>query len=207
MEQLIGYIKTATTNEARILIENSDFESGHQYARGHFPTMLPHLTGREFIGNDCATNPTKDSPVSFLCGVLFQRPIETLTLKDVARRCDLYNIGWVICWTPQAKTFFNRYPDYFVPDGAISQFSLYRVNRKQSFFIKGSGIVRSEMNRIELKSLAPEEGEVIISYHWMKYLKTDPPAIMERTMLYDDPVGFIKLKNPPDSVLIYNNYK
>ena len=207
LEQLIHYIKTATTNEARILIENSDFESDHQYGRGHFPHILPHLTGREFIGNDCAYNPTKDSVVSFINGILFQRPIETLGLQDVAPRFDLYNIGWVICWTGQAKTFFNRYPEYFVPDGAIAQFSLYKVNRRPSFFIKGSGIAHAEMNRIELKNLAPKDGEVIISYHWMKYLKTDPPAAMEPTFFLHDPVGFIKLKNPPHSVLIYNNYK
>lgn len=207
LEKLIGYIKTATTNEARILIENSDFESNHQYGRGHFPHILPHLTGREYIGNDCAYNPTKDSVVSFLSGSLFQQPIETLGLEDVASRCDLYNIGWVICWTQAAKTFFNRYPGYFVPDGVISQFSLYRVNRWPSFFIKGSGTARAEMNRIELKNLTPQDEEVIISYHWMKYLKTDPPVTMERTFFLNDPVGFITLKNPPRSVLIYNNYK
>ena len=207
MEQLIHYIKTSTTNEARILIENSDFESNHQYARGHFPHILPHLTGRQYIGNDCAYNPTKDSVVSFLSGSLFKQPIETLGLEDVARRCDLYNIGWVICWTPQAKTFFNRYPGYFAPDGVIDRFSLYRVNRQPSFFIKGSGSARAEMKRIELKNLAPQDGEVIISYHWMKYLKTDPPVTMEPVFFLNDPIGFIKLKNPPHSVLIYNNYK
>lgn len=207
LEQLIGYIKTATTTEARILIENSDFESDHQYGSGHFPHILPHLTGREYIGNDCAYNPTRDSVVSFISGSLFQQPIESLGLEDVARRCDLYNIGWVICWTQAAKTFFNRYPGYFVPDGVISQFSLYRVNRRPSFFIKGSGIAHADMNRIELTNLVPRDGEVIISYHWMKYLKTDPSAAMERTFFLNDPVGFIKLKNPPRSVLIYNNYK
>lgn len=207
LEQLIGYIKTATSDKARILIENSDFESGHQYGRGHFPYILPHLTGRQYIGNDFAYNPTKDSVVSFLSGYLFQQPIGTLDLEYVARRCDLYNIGWVICWTPQAKEFFSRYPDYFMPDGMIDQFALYRVNRRPSFFIKGRGTAQAEMNRIELKNISPQDGEVIISYHWMKYLKTDPPAIMERVFLVQDPIGFIKIKNPPKSVVIYNSYK
>jgi len=207
LEQLVQYIKTTTTPEARILIENSDFESNHQYGRGHFPHMLPHLTAREFIGNDCAYNPTKDSVVSFLSGTLFQQPIEMLSFEDVARRCDLYNIGWIICWTQQAKTFFSRYPGYFAPDGTIAQFSLYRVNRRPSFFIKGSGTAHAEMNRIELSNLAPQDGEVIISYHWMKFLKTDPPAAMGQTFFLNDPIGFITLKNPPQSVLIYNNYK
>ncbi len=83
LQQLISYIKTATTNEARILIENSDWESKHQYGGGHFPYILPHLTGREFIGNDFAYNPTRDSVISFFSGRLFQQPIEKLRLEDV----------------------------------------------------------------------------------------------------------------------------
>ncbi|MBN2108525.1 MAG: hypothetical protein JW832_13955 [Deltaproteobacteria bacterium] len=207
LEQLITYIKNSTTDEARILIENSDWESGHQYGGGHFPYILPHLTGRQFIGNDFAYNPTKDSMISFFCGQLFQRPIETLRLEDVSPLCDLYNMSWVICWSQQAKTFFNRYPEYFLPDGTIERFFLYRIKRQPSFFIKGSGIARAEMNKIELKDLAPHQGEIIISYHWMKFLKTDPPLEVERVFYMDDPVGFIKLKNPPRNVLIYNNYK
>ena len=207
LAQLVDYIKKNTTNQARILIENSDWESGHQYGGGHFPSILPHLTGREFIGNDFAYNPTTDSIVSFVCGVLFQKRIETLGLQDVAHLCDLYNMGWVICWSKEAKAFFSTYPDYFISDGTIGKFSLYRVNRKPSFFIRGSGVARSEMNRIELTDIVPQDGEVIVAFHWMKYLKTAPPVPMERAIVSEDPVGFIRLKNPPRTVLIYNNYK
>ena len=206
IEQLVSHIKKATTPEARILVENSDFESNHVYARGHFPRILPHLTGREYIGSDCAYNPTRDSKVSFLCGSLFQRRIETLGLEEVAMRCELYNIAWVICWSAEAKNFFGNHPGYFIPDGAIGQFFLYRVNRKPNFFLKGGGTVRAEMNRIELRDLVPQDGEIIISYHWMKFLKTEPPVTMERAFLQDDPVGFIRLKNPPPGVVIYNGY-
>ncbi len=206
MQQLISYMKNSTTNEARILLENSDWESKHQYGGGHFPYIFPHLTGREFIGNDYAFNPTWDSMISFFCGQFFQQPIEKVPPGQLRARCELYNIGWVICFTAESKAFFDRFPDFYIPDGAIAQFSLYRVNRKPSFFIKGSGSVKAGMNRIELENLIPENGEIIISYHWMKYFKTDPPVDMERVFYLDDPVGFIKLKNPPRSVLIYNNY-
>jgi hypothetical protein len=206
MQQLISYMKNSTTREARILLENSDWESKHQYGGGHLPYIFPHLTGREFIGNDYAFNPTWDSLISFFCGQFFHQPIEKVPPEQLRARCELYNIGWVICFTAESKAFFNRFPDYYIPGGAIAQFSLYRVNRKPSFFIKGSGNVKAGMNRIELENLAPENGEIIIAYHWMKYFKTDPPVDMERVFYMDDPVGFIKLKNPPKSVLIFNNY-
>jgi hypothetical protein len=80
------------------------------------------------------------------------------------------------------------------------------VNRAPSFFLKGKGEKKAELNKIELKNVRPEDGEIILSYHWMKYLKTDPPRKLERTFFLDDPVGFIKIINPPSSLVIYNRY-
>jgi hypothetical protein len=40
----------------------------------------------------------------------------------------------------------------------------------------------------------------------MKYLVTDTGARLERAMLGDDPIGFIKIKNPPADLTIYNGY-
>jgi len=51
-----------------------------------------------------------------------------------------------------------------------------------------------------------DDDEVIISYHWMKKLKTEPPIAFEKTVVGDDPIGFIKLINPPSHVVIYNAY-
>ena len=94
-----------------------------------------------------------------------------------------------------------------MPVASFDKFHVCRVERAPTYFLKGSGASRSEANKIFLTDLQPDAGEIIVSYHWMKFLKTDPPVTMERTFLLDDPVGFIKLKNPPRSVLIYNNYK
>jgi hypothetical protein len=62
-------------------------------------------------------------------------------------------------------------------------------------------------NAIYLEEIKPDDGEIIISYHWMKYLKTDPLRTAERVFFLKDPVGFIKIKDPPQSMVIYNNYR
>ena len=204
IESLIG---TKTKDASRILIEHSNDGTGRHYAGGTFPSLLPRLTGREFIGNDYAWGPTWDGKSTFADGILFQQPIETADIKDIELRCKIYNIGWVICWSEKAKAFFNRFPDFFIFYDNVAVGSFYRVNKEASFFLKGAGSVKASMNRIELENLTPEDGEIIISYHWMKYFKTDPPLELGRVFFLDDPVGFIQLKNPPKSVVIYNNYK
>jgi len=80
------------------------------------------------------------------------------------------------------------------------------VKSTPSFFIKGRGAVKSDYNRLELSAVVPEDGEIIISYHWMQYLKTDPELTMEQAMVGDDPVGFIRIINPPPSLVVYNAY-
>jgi hypothetical protein len=207
IDDLIGWIKCNTTSEGRILIENSDFESGHQYYGSHFPYIFQHFTGREFIGNDYGYNPTRDSFVSFFNSLLFRKFIDSYTLPELTGYLDLYNIGWVICWSDKAKMFFDRYPDYFLFKKRIDKFIIYGTNRRFNFFLKGNGKVRATFNEIELQEIEPDEGEVIISYHWMKYFKAEPALKVERVLFLEDPVGFIRLKNPPQKVRIYNNYR
>ena len=89
---------------------------------------------------------------------------------------------------------------------SIDGFFIYKVSRSPSFFFKGEGEIASTYNRLFLKNIKPQDNEIVIKYHWMKYLKTEPELKMERVMLLDDPVGFIKIKNPPSSLVIYNAY-
>ena len=101
---------------------------------------------------------------------------------------------------------FDSFPGYFRPIGIIDKFAVYEVLRKPTFFLKGSGTVQADYNRIILSDLQPEGNEIIISYHWMKYLVTDSGVGVERVLLGDDPIGFIKITNPPERLTIYNGY-
>jgi len=78
------------------------------------------------------------------------------------------------------------------------------VNREPSFFLKGNGKVTSGYKRIALSEITAEEGELIISYHFLKTLITIPERTVERVYLGGDPVGFIRIINPPRSLVIEN---
>lgn len=205
--QLVSWINHNTTTTGRILVENSDFETGHQYYGTHLAFLLPRWTDREYIGAYFYYATTKDCFVSYNAGYLFRQPIGSFSPVEFRNYVDLYNIQWIICWSEESKRFFDSAAHGCTHITSIDKFHICRVERNPSFFIKGSGVTHARPNAIYLENITPVDGEIIISYHWMKYLKTDPPRTSERVFFLKDPVGFIKIKDPPQSMVIYNNYR
>lgn len=206
IEELIQWSIDTTTPAGRILIESSDFDTNHQYYGTHLPYVMPLITNREYIGNYAYYPVCLDNFTSFTSYRLFEKPIEYYTPANLKPYLDLYNIKWVIVWSEASKKLFQSSPSYFIFKKRIDKFFIFEINRVPSFFLKGKGAKKAELNKIELKNVKPEDGEIILSYHWMKYLKTDPPRKLERTFFLDDPVGFIKVIDPPSSLVIYNRY-
>lgn len=212
---LVTWILENTTREGRILIEDSGkfdtqgkdqiFVWGHQFYFTHFPALLPYYTGREFIGGPYPYSIIKHHFAEFHDGILFKKEIDTLSLPEVKRYFDLYNIKWIVCWSKKSREFFNKYPRYLLNDNKVDKFYIYTVNRTPSFFYKGNGQIISDYNKLQLTKVKSED-EIIIKYHWLKHLKTDPPRPIEKVMIMDDPIGFIKIHNPPPSILVYNSY-
>jgi len=209
---LVGFLAQHTTPDGRILIEDSesinksgDYEPEAYYGT-HLPGLLPAMLKREYLCGPRPMYPIKHSFASFTRGVLFDRPIADYSLHELRAAFDLFNVRWIVCWFGETRAFFDALPQYIRKVGAVDKFTVYEVLREPSFFIKGSGRVTSYYNRIELSDVQAEDGEVIISYHWMKYLVTDSGAQLERVMIGDDPIGFIKIQNPPARLTIYNGY-
>ncbi len=207
MQQLASWIRQNTSSDGRILIENSDFESGHQYYGTHLPYLFPLITQREYISNYSPWADSSDSFATFFWSSLFGKNIARYAPDEAWPYMDLYNIKWIIVWSPASKRYFESAPDSYLFRKKIDRFYIYETNRKGSFFIKGHGKINAELNRIELTDLEPEDGKVIISYRWMKYLRTDPEMPLNKTTMLRDPGGFITLINPPKKVVIFNSYK
>ncbi|MBM4309954.1 MAG: hypothetical protein FJ119_03265 [Deltaproteobacteria bacterium] len=209
---LVDFLAQHTTPDGRILIEDSEFinEPGYSepeaYYGTHLPGLFPALLKREYLCGPRPMYPIKHSFASFTRGVLFDRPIADYSLQELQAAFDLFNVRWIVCWFDESCAFFDALPQYIRKAGAVDKFTVYEVLREPSFFIKGSGRVTSDYNRIELSDVQAEDEEVIISYHWMQYLVTDSGAQLERVMIGDDPIGFIKIKNPPKHFTIYNGY-
>jgi hypothetical protein len=206
LTELLAWLDANTSREGRILIEDSECDTEHKFYGAHFPALFPEYVKREYLCGPRPMYPIKHSYASFTAGTLFEKKIEDYTLEELKQHFDTYNVRWIVAWCEESKRVFDRFPEYMAKAGEIDAFTLYEVKRTPSFFLKGRGTVKSDYNRLELSGVVPEDGEIIISYHWMPYLKTEPALPLESVPVGDDPVGFIRIINPPPSLVIYNAY-
>ena len=209
LKELLVFLDNTTTRDGRILLEDSEILSDHlihEYYGGHLPALFPEYVRREYLCGPRPMYPIKHSYASFTQGVLLEKNIDAYTLTQLKKVCDVYNVKWIICWFQKSKKYFDQFPDYIVKLADIDKFAVYEVKRKPSFFIKGAGTVHADYNRLELSNIVAEDNEIIISYHWMEKLKTLPKGTIEKDFLEGDPVGFIKIKNPQQSLSIKNTY-
>lgn len=208
--QLLGWIDSHTTRGGRILLEDygheasleSCKEDGHIYFGGHFPALLPRLAKREFIGGPLPGMGFKQQFADFYSGTLFRRDIVTYTEEELRSYLEAYNIKWIIAWSDKAKKYLASRAGYIefmdeielrkCADDSLSLY-FYEVKRQPNFFLVGSGRVKADYNRIEVTDAAP--GRVVLKYHWLETLKTDPPLPLRRFPVLNDPVGFIEVEN------------
>ena len=206
LTELLNWMQDNTSREGRILIEDSESDTGHQFYGAHFPALFPEYVQREYLCGPRPLYPIKHSYASFTSGVLFEKEVNDYSLQELMQMFDLYNVKWIICWSQESRDLFNRHPDYLVLLQEIDHFTIYKVKRTPSFFLKGAGRVQADYNRLELSQVIPHNSEIVISYHWMQGLATEPPRTLERVFIGDDPIGFIRILDPPRSLVIVNRY-
>ncbi|KPJ61972.1 MAG: hypothetical protein AMS15_05365 [Planctomycetes bacterium DG_23] len=203
--QIIEWIRKNTSREGRILIEDSSEESGHKYFGTQMPALLPWYTRRQFIGGPVPDVYILHHFAEFTGGVLFKKDLGLYTPSLLRDYFDTYNIRWIIAWSNKAKKSFIEYPYYTTVSETIGDFSLYEVNRRPTFFLKGGGKIKADYNQISVTEASA--GEVVLKFHWLSTLKTKPPLKIERYRVLDDPVGFIKVYNGEvRNFVIYNTY-
>lgn len=201
MRTLLEWIKTNTTREARILLEGDDLSihlRSPKYQDGHLPMLLPYLTQREFIST---TFPIVDFP-GFSDGIMFTQDVRKYGLDDLKIYFDLFNIKWIVCWSPQAIETFMAYPDYLTVIGKIDIFYIFAVNRQPSYYIKGSGEVEADYSTLRLNHIKADNGSIIIKYHWADGLRTIPARAINAISIGPDPDGFIQILDPPESLVV-----
>jgi len=206
---LLDFLRHTTGREGRILLEDSEFsrtQPVHQYYGGHYPALFPEYLRREYLCGPRPMYPVKHSYASFTNSLLFEKDISAYTREELVQAFNLFNVKWIVAWSQKSKDVFSRFPDYIIKIGDVEKFSVYVVNRQPSFFIKGRGDLTADYNRIDLHNVQPEDGEIVISYHWMKKFRAIPDAIIEPVFIGGDPVGFIRVKNPPQDFAIVNTY-
>lgn len=210
MDELVAFLAAHTSTAGRILLEDSEYtpeDPDHRYYGGHITALLPEYLRREYLAAPRPLFPIKHSFASFTRGVLFERDVGRFTLDELQRMFDLYNVCWVVCWYPPSIAAFDRFPEYLTRIGAVDdRFVVYAVNRTPSWFLKGSGTVHADYNAITISNAVAEDGELVLSYHWLETLRVEPPQMLQPVFIGDGPIGFIKVAHSTESFTIRNAY-
>jgi hypothetical protein len=194
VETLVNWLQANTTDQGRILFEDSQFWPAEPDLTVGY---LAHRTGRAFIGGPFPWGGAAD----FVDAQAFGRPIEEMTATEMGRYLDLYNIHWVMVYSDKSKVFFDSRPELVEPIGDVSVMRAFRVRHPSGYFMVGTGQVSVRRHQIELRDL--QGPEVVVKYHWIPGLKSAPEATIQRAMVADDPYGFIKIVNPPEQLVLW----
>ena len=188
---VLNWLETDTSAQGRVLFETSN---GRIHDGGHMAGYYAYTSGREFIGGPY---PFTNFAGSW-DGTMFGKPIGQISQSDFAHYLDLYNIGWILVHSEEAKRYLDQLPGVF-PAGHNGVLNAYRCERPLTYFISGSGdILEQGTNRLVLGHLTGPE--VVIKFHYIPGLKSDPPATVVPIRLMDDPNPFIRIVNPPAQI-------
>ncbi|MGZ8487919.1 MAG: hypothetical protein ACXWW4_05255, partial [Candidatus Binatia bacterium] len=197
---IIDWVGRETPRDARVLFEESGDETGFVYDGIYLSSFLPHLTGRQLIGGPINLYNDRHHFAEFHSGQLFKRDIGAIADVELRNYFRLYNIGAVVAFHPASVEKLLSIPGLVTVDRRIGPIHLMKVNQPLSWFVEGDGKVQADANRLELRDL--KGGEIVLKYHWVAGLNSEPAANIEAVKLADDPIPFIKLIDPPSSLVL-----
>jgi len=182
----------ATTADARIL-----WEDRKGIAMG-WTALLAMRTQRPFLGGLDPEGRVEHMYARLCDGKLADRSVRLWNDEQLRQFADRYNIGWIVCWTPDSIERFRAFPQA----REVTEFTeggkgiLFELRRKPNYFLKGRGrLEQADVRRIALADLEPEDGEVILSMHYQAKMRVYPGYVqVERDLDLDDPIPFIRLR-------------
>jgi hypothetical protein len=192
----------------RIALEDSgvmDKQGGGQvYGKGQLPALFGVWTGREFIGGPYPYIFEDYHYASLQDGRAFGKPLADYRPEDLLKKLELYNVKWIVCWSGGCREYFRKFGGYYSRTAWLGKFEIFEVSGyNPTNFVKGSGNAEADYGKIEVSGAAPENGEIVMKYHWIPIYRTDPDLCVETYPVEGDPAGFIKVKNPPAHFVIY----
>ena len=156
----------------------------------HYSPILPHLTGVEVIGGPYLHATVTTNFTQFGEMKLFGVP--DWDRDQFVRYARIYRPAAIACWSPHARAFCQANPDLvriLEDDGTML---VGRVLGFEGATIRGKAEVTAGPNRIEVRdAVAGDDGLVVLRYHAVPLLRSEPPVAWEPVQLEDDPVPFI----------------
>lgn len=173
---LMGWIKENTTQESRILFQNSGHESGWNIGRGHAILYMALLTDRYYAtGYTSQWYYSYAKATNFEDDLLYGEPLTDYTWDTLEPLLNVYNVEFIIVWTKAAIDFFNQTG---IDSGELnlvynnSKFYCFQyLSAPKSYIITGEPISSSDFE-IDTKEISfnvanniSEDIPVILSFH------------------------------------------
>ncbi len=223
-KRIVSWIQARSPENSRIAFQD-DSPGTLSAAR------LQFYVDRELIGGPFSEMNLKHAFAAFTRSRFFDKRFAELTREDVRRYADLYNIKSIITSTSEACLAFSRLSpavrlvDRFsvktLPSHSVASSSpferywsrggeyplcFFEVDRQSSFFLQGSGSLAAKLNQIDV--VGSSQGGVVIKYHWLEGLATDPVLPIREYRVEGLPIGFIEIDNGSvRDFKIYNAYR
>lgn len=200
-EQLVAALRHHTTAEARVLFEEPDTSR----PGWNWTALLPVLTDRAYLGGLDPDARVEHAFCSMRDGKLNGRPFDDWTPYEQSEFCRRYNVGWVVCRTPEAIGWWARYPSAkevgrFRDGGEVVLFELKPTpERPRSFVLTGKAMwERADRRKVVLADVEPNEaGEVVLSLHYQPGMRVSPTVVsVDGDKDLFDPIPMVKLRTP-----------
>jgi hypothetical protein len=196
-EALVEVLKERTGPEARILWED---RAGPR-TLPRWTALLPHLTGRPFVGGLDPDGTIAHSHAGFVRQRLAGRDIATWTDDALQDYCWRYNVGWVVAWSPAAVARFRDWKGGAVEVAVVRDGEpgcLFRVRRQRpaSYALKGEArLVHADSRHMSFADVVPEDGRVVLSFHYQPGMRASPSRVqIEREPDPGDDIPFVRLR-------------
>lgn len=194
--------------DGRIMIEDSgDMDvsgAGQAYGGAHMVSRFGKTTGREFIGGPYPYVYLKHRYASFYDAKVFNKKISDISPGELTENLKLYDVKYIVTWSDESIGYFDRYDGIFRRVDDVDDFVFYEIiGYEPGRFISGSGVIRADYGKIIVTDAKPDDsGNLILKYHWPVAFTTLPSLKMEVYNAGGDPVGFIKITDPPSNFVI-----
>jgi hypothetical protein len=166
---------------------------------GRFSGLLPERLGVELIGGPYLHASLTTNFTQFGEGKLFGRA--DWGRDRFVRYARLYRPSAILCWSPRARAFCRANPDLIEVKDDDGFVLIGRVRGFEGSAIEGRAEVSAEPGRLRVtRADGGVDGTVVLRYHSVPCLRSDPPVALEPVFLEEDPVPFIRLRPPPGTV-------
>lgn len=199
-QRIIEWITRQAPAEGRVLFEESGDETGFVHDGVYLSNFVALGSGRQLIGGPINLYNDRHHFADFHSGKLFKRDIGAFSDAELQNYLSLYNIGAIAAFHPASLQRLTAIPGLATLDQRIGAVHLLKVNQPLTWFVQGQGKVKARFNRLELTELTGNP--IILKYHWVAGLKSEPAAKIEPAQLADDPIPFIKIIDPPPTMTL-----